>query len=486
MRFASPNEQRVISREYCGFYNALVIGAVYEFSGSAIDVRLSRSFFGAAKRCIEKHPSLSVIVQDMHTDAAFFERVPTMNLENHISIVAGGDNSALASTKADDGDEMAQIERLLPSILDRPWPASIPPWRIVVLPLSSSTLQGSERTRCFIAFSLSHALGDGIIALAFHRTFRDGIFDRIEEDCSTLATPVADFPAPFDTAKNLPISWRFLLRPLVAVLLPPFVTEALGLRATASAVNSATWTGVKMFFEPESFHSCLKLIEIPGPEVEKVLQVARKNGARLTATIHQSIVRALSRAIPNSEAGNFVSGTAVNMRRAFGISDDDMGFFTNACYESHWRADDWASPWSDDAWHCARSLTEKLADCAVTLQDQPVGLLRYVPSIRNWTAAKMGKHRDCSYELSNLGAFNAAESQDPASGAQCNITKMIFSRPVDATGAPLMLSAVSVKGGNLVISVVWQPGALGVPVESESTFVDGICTFLKEDLRSLE
>ncbi|KAF7555991.1 hypothetical protein G7Z17_g1711 [Cylindrodendrum hubeiense] len=478
MRFASPNEQRVISREYYGFSNAIVVGAIYEFSGSPIDARASKSFFGAVKRCIDKHPSLSVTIQNMHTDAAFFERVETINLETHISVVGESDTSAVASKER---DEMGKIETLLPSILDRPWPTSVPPWRIVVLPLAPR--EGRENTRCFIAFSFSHALGDAMIALAFHRTFRDGIFDQIEEDCSSLATPVADFPAPFDTAQNFPISWGFLLGPLIAVLLPKIVAEALGFRATTSLVNSGTWTGARMFFEPESFHSCLKLIEIQGPEVENVLRVARKNGAKLTATVHQSIVRALSRAIPTSEAANFVSGSAVNMRRAVGKSNDEMGFFTNACYGIHNRQD-WASPLSDEAWACARSLTEKLAQCAVTLQDQAVGLLRYVPSIKKWTAAKMGKHRDSSYELSNLGTF-AAVPQDPA-GDQCSITKMVFSRPANTTSAPITFSSVSVKGGSLVISVAWQPGAFGIPVESESVFIDGICTFVKEDLENLK
>jgi hypothetical protein len=424
-------------------------------------------------------------VRDAHTDAAFFERVPTINLEEHISIVGESDVNGLTSKEGCDND-LAKIETLLSSILDRPWPASPPPWRIVVLPLSSSKHQGEEKARCFIAFSFSHALGDGITALAFHRTFRDGIFDQVDKDCSALATPVAELPAPFDTAKNLPISWGFLLRPLIAVLLPKFVAEMLGLRATTSAVNSSTWNGVRMFLEPESFYTCLKLIEFQGPEVENILQVARKNGARLTATLHQSIVRALSREIPRSKAANFVSGTAVNMRRAVGVSDNEMGFFVNVCFEFHDREDVSASPWSGNAWANAKSLTEKLAECAVMLQDQTVGLLRYVPSIRKWTAAKIGQERDCSYEVSNLGAFEATASKDPAGDDQCEITKMVFSRPADAVGAPMGISVVSVKGGSMVISISWQPRAFGIPLELESTFVDRVSTYLKEDLKSLE
>jgi hypothetical protein len=346
--------------------------------------------------------------------------------------------------------------------------------------------EGREQKRCFVAFSFSHALGDGISALAFQRTFRDGIFDQIDKDCSALSTTYADFPAAFDTPKNLPISWGFLLRPLIAVLLPKFLMELLGLRATASAVNSDTWTGVRMFFDPETFRSRPKLIEIQGPVVENALRVARKNGAKLTATIHQSIVRALSKELSPSEAKNFVSGTAVNMRRSVGVSDDEMGLFVNACYGFHDREETWSSPWSDKTWANARSLTEKLAECAVTLQDQPLGLLRYVPSISKWTAGKIGKERDDSYEVSNLGAFEAAVSQDLAGSGQCNITKMTFSRPVDATSAPITFSVVSVKGSSMVVSIIWQPGVFGIPLESESALVDRLSTFLKEDLKSLK
>jgi hypothetical protein len=83
---------------------------------------------------------------------------------------------------------------------------------------------------------------------------------------------------------------------------------------------------------------------------------------RETATIHQAFVRALSKAIPRSEATNFVSETAVNMRRAVGIAEYEMGFFVNGWYEYHDREDNWMSPWSEKDWASARSLTEKLAE----------------------------------------------------------------------------------------------------------------------------
>ncbi|KAH9893808.1 alcohol acetyltransferase [Xylariomycetidae sp. FL2044] len=487
MRFASPNELRTISREDLGFYRTLTIGAVYEFSRSSIDIRSRSSFFGALKRCIDRHPTLSYAIKDKHTDAAFYERVPAINLEDHIIFAEESSHDASPDEKAQ-SNELRKIEKALPSILDHVWTSPLPPWRIVVLPLSPPDSLDTDRRRCYISFAYSHGIGDGINGLAFHRTFKEGLFDRVDKGNSTVATPVTPFPSPFDTPERLPISWGFLLAPFIAHLLPKFVAELFHLRATTSGVNADTWTGTRMFFNPESFHSNARLVEISAPVVEHVLRTARKNGAKLTATLSASIARALDSVVPSTAAKNLVAGIAVNMRRSAGISDAEMGFFTNSCYGFYDRNNDLTtSPLSEPAWASARSLTQKLAESAVNLEDQPIGLLRYVHGIRNWTAAKIGGKRDCSYELSNLGAFDTTGAEAPGDrGQQCSITKMVFARPSDAIGSPIGFSVVNVRGGIMVISISWQEGALGIPVESESAFVDRVSTFLEEDLKNLE
>lgn len=417
---------------------------------------------------------------DSHTDAAFFERVASVNLDEHILIV----EDARASQEKE-GNDLVQINAVMPSIVDHQWSMATPPWKLLVLPLSAGQDHEDRRARCFVVFTFSHALGDAMTAIAFHRTFKAGLFDRLDGIKASVSTPDAEFPAPFDTPKTLPISWGFLVRPLIAVLLPKFFAELLGLRSTASTIKPDTWTASKMFYEPDSFRSCLKLVEIPGPQVETLLQIGRKNGAKLTAMIHQSLVRALSKEVPRSTATNFVSGTAVNMRRAVGRSNDDMGLFVNAWYESHDRVDEWARPWSEQTWENARTLTKKLAICAVTLEDQAVGLLRYAPSIKKWTAAKVGQPRESSYEISNLGCFEISD-RDQAEKSGCKVTKLVFSHSANVTSSPFTLSIVSVKGGSMVISISWQPGALDIPLESEQAFIDRLAAFVEEDLRSLE
>ncbi|KAJ5822706.1 Alcohol acetyltransferase [Penicillium robsamsonii] len=477
MRLASPNERRTISREDVGFYNALVIAGVYEIASENIDVNSIQSFLAPLRHCIEKYPHLSVVVKDKHTDKPAYEAVSSIDLHNHVSIIH--------EDEASSNDETATIEKIMPAILDRPWPADIPPWRIVVLPLLSP--QDSKVKRCFVALAFSHTLGDGMVGVAFHRTFLDAWRQPTdaEEKASFLVTPPNQtLPAPFDTPERLPISWKFLLGPLVAVYLPKFVNTILGLRASASTLDAGTWIGSPMFFDPAAvIQSRVRIIEIEAPLVQKALQASRSHGTKLTGTVHQMIVRGLSKAIPSLEVTNFVSGTPVDMRASIGTPGLTWGLFVSGLYEVHPRVPNVTDPaLSEEMWEAARSMTQKLAECGARLQDQAIGLLRYVPSIRNWTLSKVGQQRDSSYELSNLLAF---DNMDDGADQKCKVVKMVFSQPGNVTSAPLAFNMISVKGGSLVCTVSWQAGALGVPVEEEISLVDNICSSIRADLEAL-
>ncbi|KAL4997998.1 hypothetical protein BDV10DRAFT_168011 [Aspergillus recurvatus] len=477
-RWPGPNERRTISREDLGFYNALVIAGVYEVSNKEIDVKAGESYIPTLRHCVREHPYLSVVVKDKHTEKPFYERVSGLDLNHHVSVIHIEDISPETENES--------IERFLLPILDRPWPADIPPWRIVVLPLPS---QEKQTTRVFIAFSFSHTLGDGMVGHAFHRTFLKALQQpRLEEESATLIPPsTQQLPAPFDTPSRLPISWRFLLSPLLAVYLPKFLSELLGLRAAVTAVNAGTWTGSPMFFDPSTPNSSrIRLLEIEGPLVQNALRASRAHGSKLTGLIHQMIVRALSKVLRDEGFTNFVSGTAVDMRGSVGIPRCAWGLYVSGHYEVHPRPchpseKESPSTFSNGVWSSARSITENLASCAARLHDQAIGLLRYAPSIRDWTAGKVGQRRDCSYEVSNLLAFDGAAGE----GDKCKITKMVFATPANVVSGPLVFNIISVKGGNLVVTVNWQAGALDMAIEEEMGFVDAVCESIKADFESL-
>ncbi|KGO49175.1 Mg2+ transporter protein, CorA-like/Zinc transport protein ZntB [Penicillium expansum] len=441
MRLASPNERRTISREDVGYYNALIIAAVYEIASENVDVNSAQSFLAPLRHCIGKYPYLNVVVRDKHTEKPAYEAVSSIDLHDHVSIIHEDEASRNGETE--------KFEEILPAILDRPWPADIPPWRIVVLPLVSP--RDSTVKRCFIAFAFSHALGDGMVGVAFHRTFLDAWRQTagVEEKASFLVAPPSQtLPPPFDTPERLPISWKFLLEPLIAVYLPKFVAKMLGLRASASTLDAGTWIGSPMFFDPAAtLKSRVRIIEIEAPLVQKALQTSRSHGTKLTATMHQMIVRALSSAIPSPDVTNFVSGTPVDMRASIGTPSLTWGLFVSGHYEVHPRVPIATEPaLSEEMWAAASSMSQNLAECGARLQDQAIGLLRYVPSIRNWTLSKIGQQRDSSYELSNLLAF---DNMGDGADQKCKVVKMVFSQPGNVTSAPLVFNIISVKEGSL-------------------------------------
>jgi hypothetical protein len=459
---------RTVAREDVGYYHAVVIGAVYSFP-EGVDVKSPATYFHALRRCIEEHPFFCVIVGDRHTDKAYYERVTSINVEEHISIV---EDSSVQS------DSLKAIGRSMESELDRPFVAGIPPWRIVVLPLSSS--------QCHVAFSYSHTIGDGIAGVAFHKTFLSGLREPpATVPSSTISPPAKPFPEVFDTDERLSISWSFLLAPFLAEYMPYFLVKMLGLRVSASYVDEGTWTATPMFFNPETHRNKLKICRIGASQVNKVVQVARTHDARLTGVMHQIIVRALSKAIADNNVTNFVPQTAINMRKSIGMSNDVAHDVVSGCYTVHPRSAA-TGPLTEEEWASASEATKQFAITATKLEDAAIGLLRYVPSMRKWTLGKIGKKRDSSYECSNVGVFDGSLKADAPAKEQVEVTKLTFAQPSHVGGCPICFNIASVKGGDLVFTVTWQPGALGLGDEAaEEKMVEEICDNVQHGFKTM-
>ncbi|KAK8115467.1 hypothetical protein PG984_011969 [Apiospora sp. TS-2023a] len=466
LRFASPGEKRLISREDLGFYHTIVVGAVYDFTpcpgvGDPIGSRsILSAFVEPLKRCVSKLPYLMVLAKDTTSETPFYERVPTININDHLSIV---------NTKNSRRDEQ-WLEELLETLLDCPNPPNVPPWKVTICPIG--------RQQYYVLFSYSHAIGDGLVGPVFHRTLLE-VWQQQEtnqfEPTSVLVVPNITLPEPFDTPGRLPISWSFLLGPLMAVLLPQFVAKWFGVRAHASNVNEGTWTGSNIFFEPKTYRSRLKILTVNADQLRDTIKFSRAHNAKLTAIIHQLIVRALSKCIADDKITNFVSQTAISMRAAVGASNAIWGNYASGHYGLHPRLVG-QGPSRQQMWANAASMSNEMAESATRLNDQPLGLLKYAPSVRKWLFKKLGSKRDCSYEVSNCMAFDAGTDVS----SQCSISNMILAQPGNVVGAPINFNLVSVKGGSLVCTITWQQGALDVPLGSEDALVDEIRESLKE------
>ncbi|KXJ85174.1 hypothetical protein Micbo1qcDRAFT_97537, partial [Microdochium bolleyi] len=460
LSITGPNERRTISREDLGLYGHVVVGATYTFGCGHVDWAHLQSpayYYDAVRRIVEKHPFLTVVVKDKHGDKAYYEHVSSLDLAMHVSVVSEEYTGCRASAH-----DIGRIERLLPPLVDCAYPPQHPPWSVRVLPLSDGTESPQSPARCFIAFVFSHTLGDGINGLTFHQGLLDGLRNAVGlcQDAEAVITvpPSTTLPEPFDTAVRLPISWGYLLPVFFASCLPQWLAILLGIRASTSKLKPGTWTTTDTAPTDETQ---LRLIEIPAEQVVAAVAASREHGAKLTAVLHQFIVHGLSGVLPPT-CTELVSQTAINMRPILEIPSTTMGLYVNGCFCYHSRttnSDDvfnhqQQKPLSKTEWIKAAAMTQELKSCASRLTDQPVGLLRYARSIRSWIKDKVGQSRDCSYEVSNLlngGYLNHS----------ITIERAVFAHSRNPTSAPLVFGVVSVKGGSMVIAVIWQAGALG-------------------------
>ncbi|VUC38205.1 unnamed protein product [Clonostachys rosea] len=470
LRFASPGEQRCIAREVLGLYNCVVVGAIYKLPSGFGSPIQPEAFFHPLRRCVREHPFLSVIVRDIQTDKPFYEQVPTLQLSQHVSLLAPSDQ-----------DVTVAIQAALAPELDRPFIDGAPPWRIVVLPLIQ------EPSSCFIAFSYSHVLGDGTSGAAFHRTFLKALAEggtiQVDRTSETAPASLKLLAPPFDTPARLPISWGFLLGPLIASFLPAFICRLFGIHDAASHVDNGTWTGGPNAQWGGNLATRIIVKEIQAPVLDKALQAARLHDAKLTAILQALIAGALSRAIPDPKITNFVSQTVLNMRPAVGISADQMGNMTSAAYPVYPRSSSQDGTFSDKDWAVARDATRELAENASRLRDQAIGLLRFVMSVRMWMLGKLGQRRECSFELSNLGALEFGHYPD---GPGAKITRVIFSQTASAISVPINFNFSAMKDGEgLIYTVTWQKGALNIAEQDEDNFVEGLCESLRQGLGNL-
>ena len=462
---SGPNERRCIARDSLDFYRGLVVGGIYEF-GDASDLKSLSTYARCLRKCVERHPQLSVVTIDAESKSPYFEHYPELDLGQHLQI--------LDVSEKDEGESRA-IEKVLPSILDTKQMPDIPAWKVVVLPLSEK--------RCFIAFFYSHTLGDGMSGLAFHQTFLSALedYDFDKELPPTSSCKLIGMPS--DTPDHLPITWSFFLKTLLGIFLPKPVLSVMGVEAPTDIVTSTTWTGSPIFYSPDTHATGVRTIAIDADAVNRVLRVCRSHGVKLTGVLHQIIIRVLTESLSQSASiTHFAAQTSLSLRGALKISGEEVGNFLSADTVAFPKSDKMSLEAENPInWTSAKATTERLAALSKDLRNHPIGLLRYVSDMRSWTLSKIGGTRDCSYEISNLTSFKPT-----GSGQRAAIVEMLFCQPANVTGPPLTFNVVSVANGPLSIAVGWQIGALGLNAdEDEAEVVDSVCGRIELGFRHL-
>ncbi|KAK5705082.1 Alcohol acetyltransferase [Elasticomyces elasticus] len=477
VRPAGLNERRCLSRDVLGVYGTLVMCARYHQHG---DVPLRDLINKALKSCIIEHPVLRTIILDVESEKPKLAQQTALNLNDHVLYLELNDTR---------GDGTHTLQALLEHAHNEPldqWHLR-PAWRLYVVPVSSVASMETA-TQFHLAFTYSHALADGFSGMLFHRTFlealnssADNAFDNKPDfHCSS---DMSSLLPPLENAAVLPISWSFLLRPLVGEFLPSLLVRALGL---SSEKSSNLWTGAqeRPKFPPNSqlLHTAVRHRLIPNMFLERALAACRTHQARLTGLLAFTVARALSaalqaRGIVQSE---YRATLPIDLRRHIPEAQNSMANYASATYGTVTVVQEQQQILTDRDWSMVQELTNALTKASSTLADHPVALLKYLSNFRDWTLRQVSKPAEGSFEVSNAGAF---DNTVPPTGAGWTLQDMVFSQSANALGDPFNVNVASTKGGPLAVVLTWWPGMLGV--EDEEKLMDEVCDGLEEQLASL-
>ncbi|EGP86909.1 uncharacterized protein MYCGRDRAFT_109763 [Zymoseptoria tritici IPO323] len=447
MEFVRPaglNELRCIARDDLKLYGSIVTLGTY----IGPRVLQSSDFVQILKRCVTEHPMLGVVVHDAATEHPKLFRVESLDLNAHLQM--------LSSASADE----ESTRRLLESIHNDPLPGSNvrPQWRMVVQPIDHPS---SCRFR--LAFAASHSLVDGRSGFTFHTAVLNALegLKQLGMDSSAICQPgpTTLIPPAMEKAGMLPISWKFLLGPLVGEYCPGFVGRLLGLQSNTTA---DVWCGAPS--RPNRVDSdpvtSVALFSISPDIVDRALAICRKHDARITGLLNHVIARSLCRALDKRQRPftKLVCETPIDLRRALKQGKGQICNYVSAVTETV----DVKRTNDPIDWTAVQKSTELLEERSKSLQDQPTGLLKYLSDFRGWTLNKASSSAEVSFSVSNLGVLDA-------SVAGWQVDSMAFSQSGNGTGEPLSFSVASVGRGGMTIAVTWWPGMLGV--EDEDCFV---------------
>ncbi|EXJ54683.1 hypothetical protein A1O7_10024 [Cladophialophora yegresii CBS 114405] len=438
-------ERYSTARHDLKFYLGPAVTASYKLSKS-YSLPLKDYIYKALGDVIARHPILSAIPVDEHTQTPYFVRLPEINLDKCVTLERRQhDYPWEAETRDTELDELLSSQHSIPYGAPRPF------WRLRVL---------YHPSHFTAAFFYHHALGDGQSGIAFHRTFHEALSSAFSGSLAIpvpniMATPSTPLQPDLEALHPLPVTVWYLLK----VLFKEWILSKFW-----PARNPGLWTGGKC--TASLGQTRLRSLNIPALKTTAFKNVCRENGTTITAALQTLIAGMLFAHLPENCTSLTCSG-ALSTRRFLqkeaGITDDVMGVFMQDMSEIYNRrsfehAHDSKSELSVLSWPEAQRSRRNI-EHTLSLRGANAGtnLLKYVNNFHeDLFLSKIGKHRENSFEVSNLGLVKPYTSGHGGSGLEMG--RMVFTQSAGVTAAAIQVSVVTGADGCLVLGFSWQEG----------------------------
>lgn len=435
-------EQYSSARHSLGLYHNVAVSASY--SSSVPNVALQKVIYPALSEVIRQHPVLSAIVKDEDTSAPYFARLPLIDLNKCVSFVSRKRAHAVDHVKDAELDELLEEQHNTDFKGDfgqRPF------WRLIIL------TETGDISQFFAIFVFHHAVGDGQSGAAFHRSFYSAlskipnIEQLILEESTTLTTSVVSPHEPLvpslESLHKLPLSVVFILKALWYSWYPPS--------------TSGLWTALPVADDLSQTRTRYRSFAIPQDITRRLLEISRAHSTTLTATIEVLLADVLFVHLP-PEISTLRCNGSISFRQFLPneiVSENSIGTWLSTYTHDHSRSEqiEVARPFP---WEEAKEVKSTIyAEVAKNGSNSVIGLLRYAGDIRSFLLDKLGKQRNTSFEISNLGLFKS-----PLYSPTWRIGRILFSQSFNVVGAPFSANMITGGDGCLSIGFSWLDGVV--------------------------
>jgi hypothetical protein len=346
----------------------------------------------------------------------------------------------------------------------------LPLWRVIVL-----ANHGTEQnTIVDIAFIWHHVIGDGRSGLAILSTIWQGINSaHIRNEKEQTSRLVTKFDATVsdgfaDSIVRPPV--KAMLPALEEILPMPMAPMTLlkhwfGRWVPAWFLKSApekNWTG-ESYSCKEPVVTKIRQTSIPAPSVKRLVNRCRKEKTTMTPLLQRVAGEAIIEAV--GDAKLLRCATAISLRRFFpaswNIDDTVMGLWVSAFHMDSVRAVRQSGNLKASFWDSVRENGQRIQyEIAKEQKDVEIGMLRYIDDFKVSLLAKMGKKREDSFGITNLGMFptKARATDGSSSPSPWVISDLLFSQSCHVNGSAIQFCIVSVEDGDMNIALSWQEG----------------------------
>jgi NRPS condensation-like uncharacterized protein len=470
-----------------GYHNNVCLLATYQ------NVNLTHHLLlHALEHAIRQHPALSVQISNSEIAKPYFVELLSINLDEVVEYI---DVPGTTEERHAWIDEFLSAQHSL-GFHDKKNPL----WRVVVLNNVGEDVKGQEiSTKSVdIAFVWHHVIGDGKSGLAVHNSIAEGLISpfyasgpspiprsdlpEIDGKLCTLSPiiepPLNELFPSLEQLFQMPASRSTKFKKWLSV----WFGSCLPLQPRSqSDLDAKEWSGAP-YHDEAPIKTLIRHITIPAPSTSFLIKLCHMRGTTVTAFLQALIGRTISRYYDHE--WRLRCATAISMRRFMdsdlNIGEQEMGLWVSAFHFELEREE--LSDIDQDKerfWELARKNRKRITN-EIRKGDTDLGIggLRFIPDFRQNLKAKIGKKREDSFAVTNLGVFDGRLITDSSHGEidETRIGGMIFSQSCHVNGSALQFCIMSVRNGEMTVGVSWQEGT--VPIKD----TECIASALKAEL----